>query len=61
MAMDTAGLRVVARAQLHQAGAPADEPDERLSIRRAAMLWIASAAAGWLLTVGLVWVATQAI
>lgn len=60
MSTDTAGLRVVAGTEPRQAKLPAG-PDERLSPRRAAMLWIASAAAGWLLTVGLVWAVTQAI
>ena len=61
MSTDTVGLRVVAGAELRQAKSPAGVPDERLSPRRAAMLWIASAAAGWLLTVGLVWAVTQSI
>ena len=62
MSIDAVGLGGVAGAQRHQSKKPpADGSDERLSLRRAAMLWIASAAAGWLLTVGLVWAVTQAI
>lgn len=42
-----------------------DEPrssndgDERLSVRRAILVWLAAAATGWLLTVGAVYLASH--
>jgi hypothetical protein len=44
---------------------PRDEPslldgrDERLSVRQAILVWLAAAAAGWLLTVGAVYLASH--
>ena len=37
-----------------------EESDERLSIRQAFLVWGAAAATGWALTVGVVWLASQA-
>lgn len=36
------------------------EGDDRLSIRRALLVWGAAAVTGWAFTVGVVWLATQA-
>ena len=37
-----------------------EESDDRLTIRQAILVWSAAAVAGWALTVGAVWLATQA-
>jgi hypothetical protein len=36
-----------------------DDGDERLSVRQAILVWLAAAAAGWLLTVGVVYLASH--
>jgi hypothetical protein len=35
------------------------DDDERLSVRQAILVWLAAAAAGWLLTVGVVYLASH--
>ncbi len=37
----------------------ADDRDERLSVRQAILVWLTAAAAGWLLTVGAVYLASH--
>jgi hypothetical protein len=37
-----------------------EEGDDRLSIRQALLVWGAAAVTGWALTVGALWLATQA-
>jgi hypothetical protein len=36
-----------------------DDRDERLSVRQAILVWLAAAAAGWLITVGAVYFASH--
>ena len=37
----------------------AEDRDERLSVRQAILVWLAAVAAGWLLTVGVVYLASR--
>lgn len=37
-----------------------EEVDDRLTVRQAILVWGAAAITGWALTVGVVWLATQA-
>lgn len=36
-----------------------EELEERLSMRRALLVWSAAAATGWVITVGMIWLATR--
>lgn len=36
-----------------------DDRDERLSVRQAILVWLAAAAAGWLVTVAIVYLASR--
>ena len=44
-----------------RSGLLGDQAEEPISIRKAALIWVVSALAGWLIAVAVVWLVTQAL